>query len=135
VSRYIYIGERLYEWEGVSLFQKVRLPLYFGTNVILDNTERLFVDPVSSTTTNGRIPKTQYALGLLRKSLEMLIAKGNSCNWCLGVNSLANAVICKNLLGDKIGKDLIARVVVGDACSWLLDRTQLFPRTPACKYI
>jgi hypothetical protein len=48
VSRYIYIGERLYEWEGVSLFQKVRLPLYFGTNVILDNTERLFVDPVSS---------------------------------------------------------------------------------------
>jgi hypothetical protein len=32
------------------------------------------------TTTNVRISKPMYELGLARKSLQMLITKGNSCN-------------------------------------------------------
>jgi hypothetical protein len=83
--------------------------------------------------TNVRIPKPMYALGLAKKSLGMLIAKGYSCSWCLGVNSVADTIIYKDLLGDKFGKGLIARVAVADDCYGLLDRTTLFSRTTPCK--
>jgi hypothetical protein len=74
-----------------------------------------------------------YALGVLGKSLGMLIAKGYSCNCSLGVNSVADATIYNDLVGDKFCKDIIARVVLGDEWSWLPRRMLLFSRTPVCK--
>ena len=89
--------------------------------------------PPAFTTTNVTIPKTMCALRMLGKSLGMLIAKGNPCNRCLGVNSLADAIIYKELVGDRFGKDLNARDVLGDDWSWLIHITPLFSRTPPCK--